>query len=153
MRTFIPLIFLSSILLLLSGCAAMSDKVRDRFTPVPPKVQAFDGDVRTVYTAAKAAFKRLDFALTDSSGAPSSLEASSRILTSVALGDSRQTVVSLHFHEVEAGKTEVEMRVSLEVENAAQGGHTAQPKREDVLFETYFTTLQQVLQERGTPGQ
>lgn len=146
MRILASLLFLSA--LFLSGCESVSENMRERFNPVPPKVQQFDGDLRTVFTAAQLAFKRLDFVLTDSSGAPTRLEASSRIITSESLGDSRQLVVTLRLHEVGEGKTEVEALVSLQVENPSLGGVSSQNKREHGFYENYFATLQQVLQDR-----
>lgn len=144
MRIITSLIFLS--LLLLGGCESVSENMRDRFGPVPPKVRQFDGDLRTVFTAAQLAFKRLDFVLTDSSGAPAHLEASSRIITSESLGDSRQLVVTLRLHEVGAGKTEVEALVALQVENDSLGGVSSQNKREHGFYDNFFATLQEVLQ-------
>lgn len=147
MRTLASFLVLS--VLLLAGCENVSDNVRDRFSPVPPKVREFDGDLRTVFTAAQLAFKRLDFILTDSSGAPSRLEASSPIDTNDALGDSRQLVADLKFHPVGEGKTEVEMRLSRQVDSGSLGGSSAQNLREHGFYETFFTTLQEVLQARS----
>jgi len=147
MRTIISLLFLST--LFMTGCESMPQSVRERFGPVPPKVRQFDGDLRTVFTAAQLAFKRLDFVLTDSSGAPSQLEASSRIISSESMGDSRQLVMTLHLHEAGPGKTEVSALVSLQIESNSLGGHSAQNQREHGFYENFFTTLQQVLEERA----
>ena len=147
MRSFVS--FLSLAVVLLAGCDSMSDRVRDRFSPVPPKVRQFDGDLPTVFAAAQIAFKRLDFVLTDSSGAPVALEASSRIMRSESPGDSRQLVVNLHLHQMEGKQTEVAMRLSLQMKDASLGGPSAQDQREHGFYETYFSTLQQVLQERA----
>ena len=145
MRTIASLLCFFS--LLLTGCESMPTAMRDRFSPVPPKVRAYEGDLRTVFTGAQLALKRLDFTLTDSSGAPVKLEASSRIRTSASLGDSRQTIVNLHLRETHGGKTEVEAVISIQVENANSGAVSAVEKREDVFYETFFATLEQVLQE------
>ena len=147
MRLIFPFFLLFG--LLLSGCESMPAGVRERFGPVPPKVRAFDGDLRTVCSAAQLAFKQLDFAVTDSSGAPSRLEASSRINPRDSLGDSRQLVVNLHLREDGKGRTEVEMLISRQVENASLGGPSAQDLREHGFYELFFTTLQQLLQERA----
>ena len=147
MRSIASLLCLFS--LLLSGCDSMPEALRERFSPVPPKVRLFEGDLRAVYTAAQLAFKRLGFVLTDSSGAPTRLEASSRILTSASLGDSRQTIVNLHFREKGEGKTEVEALISLQEENASTGAHSAVEKREHGFYDSFFTTLEQVLQEQA----
>jgi len=147
MRLLALFVFLSAILL--GGCENMPDSVRERFSHVEPKVRQFDGDLRTVFTAAQLAFKRLDFVLTDSSGAPSRLEASSRIVTSETLGDSRQLVANLKFHQRDGGKTEVEMLLSLQVQAGSLGGASAQNQREHGFYESFFATVQQVLQERA----
>jgi len=147
MRTIVSLVCLFS--LVLAGCASMPEAMRERFSPVPPKVRTFDGDVRTIFAAAKVALKQLDYTLTDSSGAPTRLEASSRILTSESLGDSRQTVANLHFHESSEGKTEVEVLISLQVESGSTGARSAQEKREHGFYDNFFATLEQVLQERA----
>ena len=147
MRTITSILFLS--LLFLTGCESVSENMRERFSPVPPKVRQFDGDLRTVFTAAQLAFKRLDFVLTDSSGAPSHLEASSRIISSESMGDSRQLVMTLHLREAGEGKTEVSALVSLQVEDNSPGGHSAQNKREHGFYETFFATLQDVLRDRA----
>lgn len=141
--------FLVLFVLLLAGCENVSDNVRDRFSPVPPKVRQFEGDLRTVFTAAQLAFKRLDFVLTDSSGAPSRLEASSPIDTNDALGDARQLVADLKFHSGGEGKTEVEMLLSRQVSSGSLAGSGAQDLREHGFYETFFATLQDVLQERS----
>jgi hypothetical protein len=146
------LISLVLVSLLLSGCESMPAGVRDRFSPVSPKARTFEGDLRTVCTAAQHAFKQLDCVLTDASGAPSRLEASSRIQTTESLGDSRQLVISLHLREVEKGRTVVEMLISLQVENASLGGPSAQDMREHGFYDIFFTTLQQLLQERAGDG-
>ena len=147
MRT---IIFLVSIaMLLLTGCESLPDGVRERFSPVPPKVRQFDGDLRTVFSAAELACKRLDFVLTDSSGAPTYMEASSRIMKSEAMRDSRQLVATIRLHEIGAGKTEVSVLVSLQVENATLGGPSAQNQREHGFYGSFFTTLQEVLQDRA----
>ena len=147
MRLICPVILLFAVLF--SGCESLPEGVRERFGPVPPKVRAFEGDLRTVCTAAQLAFKQLDFAVTDSAGAPGRLEASSRINSRDSLGDSRQLVITLHLHEDGKGRTEVEMLISRQVENASLGGPSAQDLREHGFYDQFFATLQQVLQERA----
>ena len=147
MRTFAILLCLCS--LILGGCESMSEAVSERFSHVPPKVRIFDGDLRTVFTAAQLAFNRLDFVLTDSSGAPVRLEAASRILKSASLDDSRQIVMNLHLRESGAGRTAVEALISVQIENASGGARSAVEKREHGFYENFFATLEQVLQEQA----
>ena len=132
--------------LFLSGCEAVPGRMRDRFSAVPPKMQVFEGDQPTVCSAAQQAFKRLDFELTRSN--PAQIEAVSRIHSSVAFADSRQQVVRLHLNEVAPGRTEVELWLTEQVESKSVGGTSQQALRENGFFNTYFGTLQQVLQEQ-----
>ena len=148
MRIITSLLFIS--MLLITGCESMSTGVRERFAPVPPKVRQFDGDVHTVFAAAQLACKRLDFVLTDSSGAPTYMEVSSRVMTSELMRDSRQLVATIRLHEIEGGKTEVAVLVSLQVENASLGGPSAQNQREHGFYGSFFTALQEVLQEKSS---
>jgi hypothetical protein len=137
--------FLILACLLLAGCESLPGGEERAFDPAQAKVQVFDGEVRAVYQAAKLAFKRLDCELTDESGAPSRLEAASRIVSSDSLGDSRQLVIQLRLRGTEDDKTEVAMTISLQVESAGLGGPSAQTKREHGFYDIYFAALQQSL--------
>jgi len=134
-----------SLVLLFAGCESMS--VPERFAAVPPQVVTVNGDVEEVYTAAQKAFKRLDFVVTRSS--MGRVEAASAIKTSVTFGDSKQVVARVHITQNEPGKSEVELSVTEEVTSKSLGGTRQQALREHSLFQIYFATLQQVLQERA----
>lgn len=138
----IPLFFM----LLLAGCESIS--VPDRFAAVPPQVVTVNGNVDEVYLAAQKAFKRLDFAVTHA--VMGRVEAASAIKTSVAFGDSKQVVARVRITEADPGKSEVQLSVSEEVSSKSLGGTRQQALREHSLFQIYFATLQQVLQERAT---
>ena len=134
-------------IMLLAGCDSMPERVRDRFSAVPPKEQVFEGDVPTVYVAAQQAFKRLDFVLTHSN--QGRIEAVSRIHTSAAFADSRQLVADLRLNDGGPGKTLVELSLTEQVESQSFGGTGKEPLRDNGFFATYFATLQQVLQEQA----
>ncbi len=128
----------------LAGC----ESVTDRFSPVVPKVQVFNGDQFAVNAAALQAFKRLDFLVTRSKAVD--IEAVSRIHTSVAFADSRQLSVKLHLNDAGPGKTEVELTVTEQVQSERMGGTSQLAMREHGFFQLYFATLQQVLDENTT---
>jgi len=138
-----PTILLALLSLLLAGCESTS--MTDRFATVPPTVQLVDGEGETVYYAAQKAFKRLDFVLTRST--MGRIEAASRIKTSETFGDSRQTVAKVKIVQAEPDKCTVELTLTEEVGSSSMGGTRQQGLREHSLFELYFTTLQQVLQD------
>lgn len=131
--------------LLFAGCESVS--VPDRFAAVPPQVITVNGDVEEVYLAAQKAFKRLDFVVTRS--VMGRVEAASAIKTSVTFGDSKQVVARVRITEAEPGKSEVELSVTEEVTSESMGGTRQHALREHSLFQIYFATLQQVLQERS----
>lgn len=126
-----------------SGCESMPD----RFAAVPPQRHVFEGTPEQVYTAAKLAFKRLDFVLTRS--VIGQVEAVSAIHTSETFGDSRQTVVRININGTEDGKSEVEMWVSDEVSSSSMGGTRRTGLREHGLYSLYYATLQQILNEKA----
>ena len=128
---------------LLTGC----ESVTDRFSPVAPKVQVFNGDQFAVNVAALQAFKRLDFLVTRSKAVD--IEAVSRIHTSAAFADSRQLSVKLHLNDAGPGKTEVELSVTEQVQSERMGGTSQLAMREHGFFQIYFATLQQVLDENA----
>lgn len=147
MRTLSSLLVVAT--LLLAGCESVTERVQERFSAVAPKTHEFDGEQHAVYYAAQIAFKRLDFVLTSSSLGAANIEAGSRIHTSEAFGDSRQLVAQVHLSTVAPGRTEVAVKLMEQVENASLGGVSQQSVREHAFFETYFATLQTVLQEQG----
>ena len=114
---------------------------------VPPKLQLAEGSTEQVYFAAQQAFKRLDFVLTRS--AMGRVESVSAIRTSETFGDSKQLVARVSIHEAEPGKSEVELWVTEEASSQSVGGTRKLPLRENGFFALFFTTLQQVLQERA----
>jgi hypothetical protein len=130
---------------LLAGCESVS--VPERFAGVPPQVIAVNGEMEEVYLAAQKAFKRLDFVVTRA--AMGRVEAASAIKTSVTFGDSRQVVARVRITQSEPGKSDVELSVTEEASSKSMGGTRQQALREHSLFQLYFSTLQQVLQERA----
>ena len=137
--------------MLLAGCESesFSDRVRNRFGAVPPKVQMFDGDTRTVYFAAQLAFKRLDYNLLRSSVADLRIEAASRINTSVAFRDSRQLIALIEIAQVGPSQSEVSMRLTEQMEGQGLGGANELPLREHGFYSTYYAVLEQVLREQA----
>jgi hypothetical protein len=142
---------LSFAVMLLAGCESesFSDRVRNRFSEVPPKVQVFDGDTRTVYFAAQLAFKRLDYNLLRSSVADLRIEAASRINTSVAFRDSRQLIALIEIAQVGPNQSEVSMRLTEQMEGQGLGGASELPLREHGFYGTYYAVLEQVLREQA----
>jgi hypothetical protein len=136
--------------LLLAGCESesFSERVRNRFAAVPPQVQTFDADPRTVYFAAQLAFKRLDYNLLRSDIGGLSIEAASRINSSVAFRDSRQLIAFVEIAQVDQNQSEVSMRLTEQMEGQGLGGANELPLRQHGFYGTYFAVLEHVLREQ-----
>jgi hypothetical protein len=138
---FLRMLPLLALVFAIAGC----ESVGERFSPVVPKVQVFNGDQEVLKAAAIQAFKRLDFTMTRSKTLD--LEAVSRIHSSVAFADSRQLLVKVRLTEAGPGKTAVEMTVTEQSQSERVGGTSQLAMREHGFFQLYFATLQQVLEE------
>ncbi len=138
-------------LLLLAGCEAVSERVRERLASIPPQTQVFEADMRAVSSGVQQALLRLDFTITRAR--PGQVEASSRIRHSEAFADSRQLVAQVSWHEVAAGRTEVALQLTEEVENATLGGPSVQTLREHGFYATYFSFLQQAIADGSAPAE
>lgn len=145
MKTIFRILSLGALVAFVSGCESTS--FTDRLESVPPQVQLVDGPVERVYVAAQKAFKRLDFVLVRA--AINRIEAASAIRTSETFGDSRQTVARVRLAQVEPGRTEVQLRLTQETSSSAMGGTRQENLREHSFYQTYFATLQQVMQEQA----
>jgi hypothetical protein len=151
MKPTLRILSLGVLLAFLAGCESTS--FSDRLEAVPPQTQVFEGTAEQVYFAAQKAFKRLDFVLVRTS--MGRIEAASAIRTSKAFGDSRQTVARVKLSELEPGKTEVQLALTQETSSASMGGTRQEAVRQNAFFQTYFSMLQQVMQEHvtGAEGQ
>lgn len=142
-------VLLSFGLLLLAGCESLPQNMRERFAPVPPQVETYEADARSVFFAAQLAFKRLDFNLTRTSLSGHRVEAASRINTSVAFQDSRQLLAYVAIEDVGPGQSEVSLRLIEALEGRGLGGASELPLREHGFYGTYFSVLKQVLEEQA----
>lgn len=140
------------VLLLLAGCEStdsFAERVRNRFSAVPPQVQVFDGDTRTVYFAAQLAFKRLDYTLVRSNIGSLRVEAASRINTSAAFRDARQLLAEVDIAQVGPTQSEVSLRLTEAMEGQGLGAANELPLRDHGFYGTYFAVLEQVLREQA----
>lgn len=135
--------------LFLAGCGspALPERMRARFADVPPQVEVVAADPRAAYFAAQAAFRRLDYALVRSSLATLSVEAASRIRTSVAFRDAVQLRAEVTVSAAGPGRAEVALRLFELREAQGLGGAGEAPRGEHGFYATYFAALQQVLAE------
>lgn len=137
---------------LLAGCESISERVRERFTPVPPRTRTFAADRDAVSTAVQAALRRMDFVLTSGSAGSARFEAASRAHPSAAFGDTRQIVAEAELRQAGPGQTEVALLLTEELESYTGGSRSSgRPLREHPLYESFFATVRQILGQN--PGQ
>lgn len=148
MRTFALL--LVTLTLLVTGCETRPDgSTVSPFAPPAGQSRQYAVELRAAYAAAKIAFQRLDCELTDLSGAPYRLEASSRIFKGDTMGAARQLVADARFDDAEDGRTRVTLSLSIQTDDGGASGPSAQTKRQHGFYDLFFETLAQVLQEQA----
>ena len=128
----------------------MSSRVHDRFTAVAPQTRTFAADRRAVFEAGLIAVKNVDLLVGRKSLAQGLIEAYAPIRPGDAIRDTRQTTLKINLSETDEGQTQVALLVSENTEGSFPGGVSEQDLREHSLYGLYFTTLQQVLLERGS---
>lgn len=139
-------------LLLLAGCGSMPQNMRERFPPVPPRVETFEADARTTFSAAQLAFKRLDFNLTRTSLTGFRVEASKAVNPSVASRDSRRLHAYLGVEDARPNECEVSLRLITVPGGRGLGASSQLALREHDLYAKYFAVLQDVLAEHRAAG-
>lgn len=147
----IPLVLLSS-LLLFGGCQSGPQNMRERFSPLPPRLKTLEADARTTFFAAQLAFKRLDFDLTRTSVTGYRVEATRRVDPSQVDADTRQLQAYLGAEDVGRNKCEVSLRLIAAPEGRGFAGSGEVALHEHELYEKFFAVLQQVLAEQVESG-
>ncbi len=134
---------------LLAGCASMSSRMHDRFSPVPPHTRIFGAEPKVVYEAGQQALKNLSLLVGRKSLAEGRIEGYAPIRPGDATSDTRQTTIEILLSEAVPGQTQVALLVWDRTEGSFPGGVSEQALREHSLYEMYFAALQQVLLENG----
>ena len=134
----------------LAGCEAVSSRVEQGFSPVPPHTRTFAASTKAVYEAGLLAVKAVGLQLGHSSFAHGRIEAYAPIRTGDSIGEASQTTIEVRLTESGPAETQVDLVVWEQAEGKFQGGVSQQAFREHGLYETYFAALQQVLVENGT---
>ena len=146
MRLFL---FLGAIVTLLSGCEAVSSRVKDRFSPVPPQVRTFEADREVVYAASQLALKRIGFSVTRAAEAQGIVDGLSSIRSSDVFKNARQYALELRIASYDPGVTSVSALLHEYNEGDVKAGPTDQILKQHGIYDSYFEMLQRVLVEQG----
>ena len=138
------------IFLCVAGCEAVSSRVAQGFSPVPPHTRTFAAGTKAVYEAGLLAVKTVGLQLGHSSFAHGRIEGYAPIRTGDSIGDASQTTIDVRLTETGPGETRVDLLVWEQAEGKFPGGVSQQAFREHGLYETYFAALQQILVGNGT---
>lgn len=131
-----------SVLLMVSGCDSMPDRVRDRFAAPQPQIRVFNADQRTVYEAAQRAVRSIGFHITRHGEAKGLINAMSEIQPANALGEARQYALEVKLQSYESGRTEVAVVFREQQESSSFAGATDLPLRDHGLYDSYFNALE-----------
>lgn len=147
-------VLIASLGLALAGCESMDSlpsRVRERFEPVQAQVREFPGDTRTVFFAAQAAMRRIDFQLTRTAQARGIVDGRSALHSGETFGKAQQYTLSVRIEEGESGRTQVSAVLRSQEESDSFAGATDVPLRQHGLYEAFFAALEQVLKEGFAP--
>ncbi len=134
---------------LLTGCEAVSSRMQERFSPVPPRTRTFAATRKVVYEAGRQAVKNVGLLLGRASFAQGRIEGYAPITAGDATRDTRQTTIEISLTETDSGDTQVGLLVWEHTEGNFPGGVNERVLREHSLYEVYFAALQQILLENG----
>ena len=141
----------AGLVLMLSGCASVSERISDRFDLVPPKTKSFDGDKETVFLATQRALKRMDFVVTRRAAAQGVINARSGIRDTAVFGAGRQFTFEIRLRSVEPRNTEVDVQLIEILEGDFKAGATTRALRIHGLYESFFEQLESAMSDVISP--
>ncbi|MBI3887315.1 MAG: hypothetical protein HY302_16540 [Opitutae bacterium] len=145
MNKLLPLLLLG---IVLTGCESVTERVRERFAPVPPKTQVFAAGKKTVFSAALLAAKQTGFTLQRGSESDGTISAYSRVRPGDSVRAALQFTIEVQLTAVTDTTTEVAVRLAELREGELSTGGGEVPLREHGLYSSYFEAL-----ERNLAGQ
>lgn len=132
-----------------AGCDSVRESMRERFTPMQPKVRIVQGDSKQVFTAARAAMGRLGFEMVRGGPAQGELEGLTPIGGGNDLQSSRQRDMTVHLTALGDGRVEVRVLIQ-EIEedrySRLSNPATSTPVRDPTVYDTFFDELERQLQ-------
>jgi len=136
-----------------AGCAAVADRMQDRFATVSPKLKVLPGSSREVFYAAQGTLKQMDFQFSRTAEAQGIITAFSRIRAGDGPREARQYTFELRLVALGPAQTEVSVLLREQIEGSlsAGAGATDSPLRDHGLYESFFAGLRQALADRSSP--
>ena len=132
----------------LSGCESIGERLQAKFTPEPPRVKLFTGDYEQVFDATKLVLSEMGYRSIRGRVSSRKLTAVSRVNANDALSGASQISVKVEFRETMPGETEMQVWLTEVVEDqfTQSGGYgTQMPLRGDLLYNLLFRGVEQAL--------
>lgn len=125
----------------LTGCEAVSDRVRQKFTPVAPETRTYKAEQRAVFEAARDTLDRMGFRMLRGGPAQGKIDAVNGVQTNDSLRGARQVAVKVRLQPTLDGGTEMRVWITEIIEddyNAGAGLGTETPMHNTPLYEVLF---------------
>jgi len=145
-----PLFLLSALLLVLTGCESVRDRVHERFTEPAHQAKVVNVDQRKAYEAARAALIKMNYTVERGGGpAQGKITALGPISTSVSgPGTARQVWFDAKLSPALEGGTKIEVLFSELIEddfNKRPGQGELTPLRDPAVYEAFFQYVDEAL--------
>jgi len=144
-----PIFSLSVVLLALSGCESVRDKVHEHFTPPVYQSKVVNVDQRKAYDVARTALAKMSFTFERGGPAQGRIAAVGPINTSASgPGTARQLWFDAKLSPALEGGTKIEVLFSELVEddfNKRPGQGALTPLRDSPIYEAYFQYIDAAL--------
>lgn len=141
---------LLAVMIGLSGCESIGERLQARFTPEPPRVELFTSDYEQVFDATKLVLSEMGFRSIRGRASSRKLTGVSRLNANDALSGASQISMKVEFVETMPGETEMQVWITEVVEDqfTQSGGYgTQRPIRGDLLYNMLFRGVELILKE------
>ncbi len=145
--TFFALI---AVMIGLSGCESIGERLQARFTPEPPRVKLFPSEYEQVFAATKVVLSEMGYRSIRGRASSRKITGVSRVNANDALTGASQITVKIEFMETMPGETEMQVWMTEVVEDryTQSGGYgTQMPIRGDLLYNMLFRGVELMLKE------
>jgi len=146
----ITIFTLIAVMLGLSGCETIGERLQARFTPEPPRVKLFTSNYEQVFAATKQMLAEMGFRSIRGRASSRKLTGVSRVNANDALSGASQISLKVEFIETMPGETEMQVWMTEVVEDqyTQSGGYATQmPVRGDLLYNMLFRGVELMLKE------
>lgn len=135
-----------------AGCSYLPTRVSERFEPAPAQERVLSQERTRVYAAVEESLERMRFRLARAAEAQGVILGRSQIVSNEAFAEKIQYEIEVNVREFGSAETKVSVWVREQIEGGlTTEGVSIKSLRTHGLYDTFFTTLEQVLREPAAP--